>query len=304
MGQPVLKTTHLTKSYNRLAALDDVNLVIEEGEIYGLVGHNGAGKTTLMRLVAGLSFADSGEIELFGETTEEGLTRARRRMGSIVETPVFYPNLTARQNLQYYQIQRGIPENDKVEDTLGLVNLTDTGDKKFRDFSSGMKQRLGLALAVLNRPDFIMLDEPINGLDPTGIVEIRNTIKQLNTCGITFLVSSHILNELSLLATRYGFIHQGKLIKEITKGDLQEACRRALHIEVDDTVRAVSVLETHLDIHDYKVVSPNAIRLYSQFGRAPSINACLVNEGLRVSCLFEVGENLEDYYTALIGEGK
>ncbi|MDR0286444.1 MAG: ATP-binding cassette domain-containing protein [Clostridiales bacterium] len=199
----VLKTQNLTKRYGMTVAVDNVSLTVENGDIFGLIGQNGAGKTTLMRLITSLTQSDSGELELFNKTSSSELRNARARMGCIIELPAFYPNLTATQNLEYYRIQRGIPDKTTVQKALELVNLTNTGKKKFKNFSLGMKQRLGLALAILNNPDFIILDEPINGLDPTGIIEIRDLIKQLNERGITMLISSHILSELSQVANKY-----------------------------------------------------------------------------------------------------
>jgi ABC-2 type transport system ATP-binding protein len=274
---------------------------IEKGDIYGLVGQNGAGKTTLIRLITGLAFASGGELELLGATDAAGLETARTHIGSIVETPAFYPNLTAEQNLEYYRLQRGIPEKGCVRGALTLVGLADTGKKKFRNFSLGMKQRLGLALATLNNPDFIILDEPINGLDPTGIIEVREILRSLNEQGITILVSSHILSELSQIATRYGFIHQGNLVRQISNAELQEASKRALHVTVDDTAAAAAVLETVLEVKDYKVVSQHELRVYSYLDRPAELGQLFYRNGIAISSLSEVGDTLEDYYTNLIG---
>jgi ABC-2 type transport system ATP-binding protein len=216
----ILKTQNLTKRYGGVAAVDGVSLTVERGDIFGLIGQNGAGKTTLMRLVAGLSFADGGEIGLFGETA--GLSAARARMGCVIEMPALFPNLTAEQNLEYYRIQRGISDKGVVQKALEMVSLTGTGKKKFKHFSLGMKQRLGLALALLDDPEFIILDEPTNGLDPIGIIEMREMMKRLNEQGITLLVSSHILSELAQIATRYAIIHHGKLVKLLTQEELSE----------------------------------------------------------------------------------
>jgi ABC-2 type transport system ATP-binding protein len=246
----VLKTQNLTKRYGGNAAVDSVSLSVESGDIFGLIGQNGAGKTTLMRLVASLARPDDGSLELYGQKSEKGLSKARNRMGCVVEMPALYPNLTASQNLEYYRIQRGIPEKSAPQKALELVNLADTGKKKFRNFSLGMKQRLGLALAILNNPDFLILDEPINGLDPTGIVEIRGLMKRLNEQGVTILISSHILTELSQVATKYAIIHQGRLVKSLTQEQLREECRRALAVKVDDAAKASVILETKLNIRN------------------------------------------------------
>ena len=295
----VLKTLNLTKRYGGRAVVDNVSLTVEKGDVFGLIGQNGAGKTTFMRLVASLSHPDSGEIELFGE--KEDLNTARSRMGSIIEMPALYYNLTAVQNLEYYRIQRGITDKNRVQKCLEIVKLTDTGKKKVKNFSLGMKQRLGLALAILSHPDFLILDEPTNGLDPTGIIEMRDLIKQLNKEGITMLVSSHLLTELSQVANKYAIIHQGRLIKSLTQEQLQEECRQALAITVDDVPKAAVILETQLGINDYKQVSANEIRVYGYINDPADINIKLSQEGIRVAAIKEVGDNLEDYYTKIIG---
>jgi ABC-2 type transport system ATP-binding protein len=221
MSETILKINGVTKKYKGKAAVDNITMTIRKGDIYGLIGRNGAGKTTLMRMITALTSADSGEIELFGENTASGLLKARRRMGCVVETPALYPTLTAFQNLEYFRILRRIEDRSIVHKTLKTVALDDTGKKKFRDFSLGMKQRLGLAVALLNNPDFIILDEPNNGLDPMGIVEMRELIISLQSeQNKTIMVSSHMLSELSMTATRYGIINNGKLIKEMLSGEL------------------------------------------------------------------------------------
>lgn len=302
---PVLQTRNLTKRYGGKPAVDDISLTIEKGDIFGLIGQNGAGKTTLMRLVASLARPDSGEIELFGETAPAGLTRARARMGCVIETPALFPNLTAVQNLEYYRLQRGIPDRHAVEESLELVGLTDTGKKKSKDFSLGMRQRLGLALATLSSPDFIILDEPINGLDPMGIIEVRDLIGRLSSQGITILISSHILSELSQVATRYAIIHQGRLVKSVTQEQLQEECKRALSVTVDDVAKASVVLETGLGVRHYKQTAPNELRIYEYLDNPSEVAFRLAQGGVRVASLHEVGDSLEDYFTKTIeGEAK
>jgi len=297
----VLKTQNLTKSYGGKTAVDNVSLIIEKGDIFGLIGQNGAGKTTFMRLITSLSNPDSGEIELFGATTSSKLTQARTRTGSVIETPALFHNLTAVQNLEYYRLQRGIAEKDRVQEVLKIVGLTDTGKKKFKNFSLGMKQRLGLAVAILSHPDFLILDEPINGLDPTGIVETRDLIKRLNQEGITILISSHILTELAQVANKYAIIHHGRLIKTLTEAQLHEECKRALAISVDDVAKAITVLETALNIKDYKQVSSNELRVYEYLDDPAELSFQLNNAGVRVASIQSVGDSLEDYYTKLVG---
>ena len=297
----VLKTNNLTKRYGGRAAVDNVSITVEKGDVYGLIGQNGAGKTTLMRLVASLAWPDSGDIELFGATGRAELNSMRARVGSVVETPALYPNLTAEQNLEYYRIQWGIPDKAVVSRSLELVNLAGTGKKKFRNFSLGMKQRMGLALAILNNSDFLMLDEPINGLDPTGIIEMRDLMKRLNEQGITLLISSHILSELSQIANKYAIIHEGRLVRNITQVQLREECKRALLISVDDTQKAASILELDLNIRDYKQTSANELRVYEYLDDPAEVNYRLNQGGVRVASLREVGDSLEDFYTKIIG---
>jgi ABC-2 type transport system ATP-binding protein len=297
----VLKTKNLTKRYSGKAAVDDVSLTVEKGDIYGLIGQNGAGKTTLMRLVTSLARPDNGEIELFGQTSQAGLNAARTRMGCVVEMPALYPNLTAVQNLEYYRIQRGIPDRGIVQKSLETVSLTDTGKKKFKNFSLGMKQRLGLALAILNSPDFIILDEPTNGLDPMGIIEMRDLMKRLNEQGITILISSHILTELSQVATKYAIIHNGRLIKSLTQEQLREECKRALAVTVDDAPKAAVILETALNLRAYKQVNANELRLYKYLDNPAEVTFRLNQGGVRVASIHEVGDSLEDYFINITG---
>jgi len=299
----ILETKNLTKTYGGKAAVNNVSLAIQKGDIYGLIGQNGAGKTTLMRMITSLSSPTSGEIKLFGESTPTGLQNARRRMSAVIETPALYPYLTAAQNLEFYRIQRGIPDKKVITKALEFVGLTDTGNKKFKNFSMGMKQRLGLALVTLSNPDFVILDEPINGLDPMGIVEIRKLIQELHKQGITILISSHILTELSLVATKYAFLHDGKLVKNLTQSELQEECKTALAIVVDDAQKAAAILETALNIRNYKQISENELRIYEQLDNSAEITTQLILGGVRLSSTKEVGDSLEDYFKNVIGGG-
>jgi len=297
----ILELNNLTKVYGGKAAVDNVSLTIKKGDIYGLIGQNGAGKTTLMRMITSLAKPDNGTIKLFGESDPAKMQHARSRMSATIESPAMYPSLTAVQNLEFYRIQRGIPDKAVVHKALDFVGLTDTGSKKFKNFSMGMKQRLGLALTILSNPDFVILDEPINGLDPMGIVEIRNLIQSLSEKGITILLSSHILTELSLVATKYAFLHHGKLIKNLTHAELQEECKRALSLVVDDAEKATTILETALNIRNYKQVGSNEIRLYEQLTGGAEISFQLAQGGVRISAMQEVGDSLEDYFKNVIG---
>ena len=304
MAENVLTARALTKRYGSAAAVDRVDLSIEKGQIYGLVGRNGAGKTTIIKMITSQTAPSGGELSLFGATGERELERMRERTGAMVENPSFYPYLGARENLEYYRLQRGIPGREVVDEALELVGLTDTGKKKFKHFSLGMKQRLGLALALMNHPDLLLLDEPINGLDPEGIVEFRNILLQLNRDRqTTIFISSHILSELENLATHYGFIDHGVMVEQISAAALREKCRACLELRVDDPARAARLLEQVLDDRDYEVLPGNVLRLYSHLAEPARVTQVLVEGGVQLSSLESKGANLEDYFLTLIGGG-
>lgn len=302
MDKVVLRTNSLSKRYHNSLAVDNANMIINQGDIYGLVGKNGAGKTTLIRMICGLSMPTSGEIELFNETSVDGLNKTRMRTGCIVETPSFFPYLSAEKNLEYYRIQRGIPGKDCIKEALRIVNLNDTGRKKFKNFSLGMKQRLGLALAIMASPDLLVLDEPINGLDPTGIVEFREILLRLNReKNTTIIISSHILSELSQLATRYGFINNGRFVEQISAKELDEKCRSCILIKVNNTEKASVVIEEQLGCTKYEVINNNQIRLYELIDTPEIVGEALVKNGVMLSAIGQVGANLENYFIDLIG---
>ena len=302
MTESVLTTRALTKRYGSHTAVDRVDLTVNRGEIYGLVGRNGAGKTTLIRMVTGQTLPTGGEVALFGAGGGRELLAARSRTGVMVETPSFYPYLTARQNLEYYRIQRGIPGKGTVDQVLEETDLANTGKKVFKNFSLGMKQRLGLALALMNRPDFLLLDEPINGLDPEGIVEFRNLLLKLNReRQTTILISSHILPELANLATCYGFIDNGVMLEQITARALEEKCRACIEVGVEDPSAASLVLEQKLGTRDYEVLSGGVLRLYSFLDQPQTVAKVLVEGGVSLRSLESRGANLEDYFLSMIG---
>ena len=298
----VLTTRALTKSYGVAKAVDSVDLAIKPGEIYGLVGRNGAGKTTIIRMVAGQTPPTSGEITLFGEDTRAGLNRARARTGAMIEVPSFYPYLSARENLEYYRRQRGIPGKYVVDEALAYVGLTDVGRKKFKAFSLGMKQRLGLALALMNHPDFLLLDEPINGLDPEGIVEFRNIM--LTLCrerGATILISSHILSELSNVATFYGFIDKGQMLEQVSAAALHDKCRACLEVTVDDPAKASAALERELGITAFESLPGGVLRLHEFLDAPQKVLLALTQADITVSNLESKSTDLENYFLKLIG---
>ena len=304
MSELILQTRDLTRRYGHTLALDHAALSVEKGQIFGLVGRNGAGKTTLIRLISGQSNPTAGEITLFGASTPAALARARSRTGAMVEIPSFYPYLTARQNLEYYRIQRGIPGKECVDEALEQVRLTDTGKKKFKTFSLGMKQRLGLALALMNHPEFLLLDEPINGLDPQGIAEVRETLYHLNRDrNITLILASHILEELAKIATHYGILHDGALLQELTRQELLEKCGERIELQTSDTRRACTVLEG-LGITQYKVVDRDTICIYERLHDGGAITMALAQAGVQTTGITVQNEALEDYYLNLTGGGR
>lgn len=304
MKEVILKTVNLTKKYKNFIALDNVNMTINKGEIYGLLGRNGAGKTTLMKIITTLTNKTSGSFEVFGHRDND-LTETKRRIGCLIENPAFFGNLTAYENLRYYAIQKGIVDDKQIDETLQLVQLTEARNKKFKTFSLGMKQRLGIALAILDNPDFIILDEPINGLDPIGISDLRDTFKKLNEeRNITILISSHILSELYAVANKFCIIEKGKVIKEITKEELDLECNKCIVIKTDNTKKAAVVLERDLKTTNYKVVNSKEIRLYDYLDHTDKVNRALSKEDINVMGLYETGITLEDYFKVLIKEAK
>ena len=302
MNDPILEAKGLTKKYRGTLALDHMNLTLRHGEIYGFIGENGAGKTTTIRLITGLSFPTEGHLTLFGKCGEKQLQKQRERMGCMVETPALYKNMTAEQNLEAQRIQRGIPDKECVKETLKLVGLSDTGKKAVRHFSLGMRQRLGIAMALLNDPEFLILDEPINGLDPSGIVEIRELMKQLNReKGITLLVSSHNLSELYQTATRYILLHRGRLLEELSQRELDEKCKRHIAIQTNDAARTAATLESMLHTTNFQVMPDGSVRLYDHLDQTEDVARTLSRAGLLVTGFSLAGDSLEDYFLHRIG---
>lgn len=304
MKEVILKTYNITKKYGSQVAVNNVNMTIKKGDIYGFIGQNGAGKTTLIRLITGLIHKSGGEIELLGASGEAELNKVRTMVGSLIETPSFYTNMTARENLEISRLVRNIPGKKCVDEVLELVGLKDVEKKKVKNFSLGMKQRLGIANALMGNPKLLILDEPINGLDPMGIVEIRELLKKINKeKDMTILISSHILSELSELATTYGIISEGKLIEEITAKELSEKCRQYINLKVDDTSRAVTLLERELGITDYEVLENKNIKVFSNLDNVGEVNSMLSKSGVIVESISIKGENLEEYFMNTIGGG-
>ncbi len=299
----VLKTNALSKSYKDFKALDRLSMNVPQGAVYGLVGRNGAGKTTLIRLICGLQEPSYGGYILYGrKNTDKDIVKSRRRMGAVVETPSVYLDMTAEDNLkQQYRIL-GLPSFDGLADILKLVGLDGTGKKKAKNFSLGMRQRLGIAIALVGDPDLLVLDEPVNGLDPQGIIEIRELILKLNReRQITVIISSHILDELSRLATHYGFIDGGRMVKEISAEELEAACRKCVRIEVTD-VKALARVLDGIKL-DYKILGDTTADVYAKVN-VSHLTAALAKENCEVVSMQERDESLESYYIGLVGGGR
>lgn len=298
----VLKTKGLCKRYKDFKALNGLTMSVPKGSIYGFVGKNGAGKTTLIRLVCGLQDPTGGEFELYGvKNTDKAIARSRRRMGAVVETPSVYSDMTAADNLrQQYRIL-GMPSFDGIDELLKLVGLEDTGKKKVRNFSLGMRQRLGIAVALCGDPDFLVLDEPVNGLDPQGIIEIRELILKLNReRKITVLISSHILDELGRLATHYGFIDGGRIVREISAEELDDLCRKCMRMTVTNTAVLSKVLD---DMGlEYKIVGDDGADVYAK-PNITQLTLALAKNGCEVLSVSEHDESLESFFISLVGGG-
>ena len=299
----ILTTTDLSKQYGRFKALDSLSMHIPKGAIYGFIGKNGSGKTTLIRLICGLQTPTSGEYSLYGiASKEKKIGTIRRKMGAVVESPAIYADMTAEENLKIQYRLLGLSSYEGIPDLLKLVGLENTGKKKARNFSLGMKQRLGIAIALAGNPDFLILDEPINGLDPQGIIEIRELILKLNhEHHITVLISSHILDELSRLATHYGFIDAGRIVKEMSAEELEAALKKGIRIEVTDT-QALSRVLDKMSI-DYKILSKREADIYEKVN-VSALALALAKESCDVISMQEHTDNLESYFISLIGGGK
>ncbi len=304
MNEIILETHNLTKKYKSFVAIDNANIQISKGDIYGLIGRNGAGKTTLMKLITTLANKTSGDFKLF-EKKDTELTETKRRIGCLIENPAFFLNLSAVENLKYYAIQKGIVDKKQIDEAINLVGLTEAKKKKFKTYSLGMKQRLGIAFAILDNPDFIILDEPINGLDPIGISELRDLFKKLNEeRNITILISSHILNELYQVANKFCIIEKGRVIKEITKQQLDEECSKCIVIKTTQASKAAVIIEEQLQTKNYKIIDNQEIRLYDYLENSGKVNKVLIKNDIDIISLYETGITLEDYFKTVIKEEK
>lgn len=301
MSDVIVDVRNLSKQYGTQKALDDVSFQIKKGSIVGLIGPNGAGKTTIMKIMGGLAFPTSGELEMYGATDEKGLNHARTRMSFMIETPYEKEKMTARENLEKQRLQKGIPDKSRVDEVLEIVNLQDTGKKIVKNFSLGMRQRLGLANALMGKPEFMVLDEPINGLDPEGIVEIRELFRKLNKeDDITMVISSHILSELSLLCTDYIFINHGQIKGVFTADELRAACSEYYHIDTDNNEKASSILTRECGIETIEALEDGSLRIYEGLDDIHNISKTLYDNGIIPVELSKNEVNLEDYYMKMV----
>ncbi|WP_409068539.1 ABC transporter ATP-binding protein [Clostridium sp. FAM 1755] len=301
----ILQTYNLTRKYGTTAVVDNINMNIKKGEIYGFLGRNGAGKTTTLRMIMGLISPTKGEYELFGK--KMGDREVFGRIGAIIETSGFYPNLTARENLDIHRRLMGIPNKEYVDEALEIVGLAnyDIKKKKVKKYSLGMKQRLGVARALLHKPELLILDEPTNGLDPVGIKEMRETLLELNKKKeITILVSSHILGEIQQLATKIGIIHEGKLLEEIDYKSFEKKNRHYINLKVSNDKKAITILENSMNIKDYEVTEPNKIRIYEMLDKSNDVAKKMISEGIDVYEVNVMNDTLEDYFVRLTGGGQ
>jgi len=298
MAEYILKTHGLSKIYGKKPAVSAVDMEIERGSIYGFIGKNGAGKTTLMRIVCGLASPTEGSVELFGKTND--LTEVRAKVGSMIEMPSLYKNLTAVQNLEVQRRVMGIEDKGCIQRALEAVDLTDTGKKKAKQFSLGMKQRLGLAIALLGDPEFLILDEPINGMDPVGITEVREALLSLaRDKGITILISSHILTELHHVATHYGIIHDGKLIKQVSAAELDAECQHYTRLVTNNAEKTKEILH-NLGLTNYKALDGSEFHISGEV-KPEELTAALLGAGVGISAISDVMQDLESYFIELIG---
>lgn len=296
----IIQTYQLTKTFKGKDVIKSINFSLNKGEICALIGKNGAGKSTFFKLLAGQLMPTEGEIQLFGKSGKE-IEQARKRVGFMIETPVFFPDFTATQNLEYFRIQRGVVEKKKIDEVLQIVGLYHEKRKRFKEYSMGMKQRLGIALCLLSSPDFLVLDEPINGLDAEGIMEIRKLLKKLNQENrITILISSHILSELELLATRFVFIKNGEIVEDLSKKELEDKSMKQIVLTVDDSAKVAQILERTYENIQFKVLPDQVIVIQNYIEHSGNINRLLIEHGVIVKEISIESRKLEEYFLEFV----
>lgn len=302
MDTTILQTNNLTVRFGRHTVLDNINIELKEKHIYGFIGENGAGKTTLMRVFTGLLYPSEGSFSLFGKNSPADILKMRKYIGSTIEAPALYPEYTAWQKLELQRVLMGNPDKNVCDELLKLVNLYDERSKKVRKFSMGMKQRLGIAMALVGKPKLLILDEPINGLDPKNISELRILLKKLNEeKNVTLFISSHILNELYLLASDYFIIHKGKIIEALTHEQLDAKCRKYIKITTSELPRCITVIEKELNGADYTVIDNETLYLFSHTDNSEVVSEALVANKI-ITKEFSVSEqSLEEYFLNVTG---
>lgn len=298
----IIETQHLTKAFNKNIVVNDVSINVKRGQIYGLLGRNGAGKTTIMRMLLNLALPTKGQIKLFGEEISKNQQNIYHRIGSLIESPGFYNNLTGRQNLQILSKLRGNHKESSVDDALEIVGLKEEHTKIFSNYSLGMKQRLGIAAAIMHEPELLILDEPTNGLDPVGIALVREYLEQLcKETGTTILISSHILSEIEQIADVIGILHEGQMVEEVSMDLLHEKNREYIEFVVSDAQKASFLLEEEFHMTDYRIVGNHSIQLFQNFEARARINHVFVQNDIEVSTIQLSEKKLEDYFKELIG---
>lgn len=303
MKELVVETRDMTKIYRKQSVVQNVNMRVQKGSIYGFIGLNGAGKSTCLRMIAGLTDPSKGSVHLFQKADKKIVHENRKRIGTMIEGPDLYPSMTAEQNLEVIRKWRGIPGKECIATSLKRVGLENTGKKKVRTFSLGMKQRLGIAIALLASPEVLILDEPINGLDPVGVVEMRYLLKQLNEeYGVTIIISSHILTEVHQIATHYGIIHQGTLIEQCTREEIEEKSQAYLYVRVDDRTKAITVLEQKLGVTNVDVLENEAIKIYAYMDDPTVVTRMLHENDVLIEEVTPKYDTLEGYFTRLVKE--
>ena len=302
MSDYLIETKQLTKIYGEQAAVKNIDLHVKRGRIYGLLGRNGAGKTTTMKMLLGLTQPTSGEVKIWRKTLRGNEKKLLPRIGSLIESPGFYPNLTATENLRIFATLRGVPNRNAIKDALDLVGLPYKDKKLFSQYSLGMKQRLAIALAVMHDPELLILDEPINGLDPIGIAEVRSFIRELcDARGKTILISSHILSEISLLADDVGIIDHGTVLEEESLEELEQKSSKHIHFTVSNAAQAARVLERDFQENHFSILDDHNIQLYNLTLPIGKIVTAFVANGLEVSEAHSCEESLEDYFKRVTG---
>lgn len=300
MRERIVEARGITKQYKNVTALDHVDITVRRGDIYGLVGDNGAGKTTFLKLLSGQIYTTEGELRLFGESDERKLRKNRARIGALIENPAYYPGMSVEMNLEYYRIQRGIPGKEKVMQVLRLVGLWEKRNEKCEKLSLGMKQRFGIALALLGEPELLILDEPINGLDPSGIIDIRNLLLKLNQeKHITIIISSHILAELEQIAAVYGFLGNGRVLEEIESETLHEKCADYVELKLLEPEKYTALLEKELRCTDYQVLQDKTVRIHHPKLEMEQYSGLAAVHGIGILGLERHSMSLEAYYMDL-----